>query len=58
MKYCKLEEDVIEQRGKARDQITKFMENEVGLKLANANNHRLRIEARLKHGNQVSTATR
>ena len=53
-KYEKLEEELIKSRRTTQEEMLVFMEEEVGTKLSNLSNLRVRIEARLRHNHQVS----
>ena len=53
-KYKKLEEELIKTRRSTQEEMLVFMEEEVGTKLSNLSNLRVRIEARLRHNHQVS----
>ena len=56
LKYQKLEEELINSRRSTQEEMLVFMEEEVGTKLSNLSNLRVRIEARLRHNHQVSKA--
>ena len=56
MKYYQLEEELIKSRRSSQEEMLVFMEEEVGTKLTNLSNMRVRIEARLRHNHQVSKA--
>ena len=53
-RYEKLEEELIKSRRSTQEEMLVFMEEEVGTKLSNLSNLRVRIEARLRHNHQVS----
>ena len=52
--YRKLEEELIKTRRSSQEEMLVFMEEDVGTKLSNLSNLRVRIEARLRHNHQVS----
>ena len=52
--YRKLEEELLKIRRSSQEEMLVFMEEEVGTKLSNLSNLRVRIEARLRHNHQVS----
>ena len=54
LKYQKLEEELLKSRRSSQEEMLVFMEEEVGTKLSNLSNLRVRIEARLRHNHQVS----
>ena len=56
LKYKKLEEELLKSRRSTQEEMLVFMEEEVGTKLSNLSNLRVRIEARLRHNHQVSKA--
>ena len=53
-RYALLEEELIKSRRSTQEEMLVFMEEEVGTKLSNLSNMRVRIEARLRHNHQVS----
>ena len=55
-KYKELEEELIKSRRSLQEEMLVFMEEEVGTKLFNLSNQRVRIEARLRQNHQVSKA--
>ena len=54
-KYQKLEEELIKSRRISQERMLTFMEEEVGTKLTNTSNERMKMEARLRHNHQVFT---
>ena len=54
LKYQQLEEELLKSRRSSQEEMLVFMEEEVGTKLSNLSNLRVRIEARLRHNHQVS----
>ena len=56
MKYSQLEEELLETRRSSQEKMLVFMEEDVGTKLSNLSNLRVRIEARLRHNHQVGKA--
>ena len=54
--YRKREEELLKCRRSKQEEMLVFMEEEVGTKLSNLSNMRVRIEARLRHNHQVSKA--
>ena len=54
MKYNQLEEELLKTRRSSQEEMLVFMEEDVGNKLSNLSNMRVRIEARLRHNHQVS----
>ena len=56
LKYQNLEEELIKTRRSTQEEMLVFMEEEVGTKLSNLSNLRVRTEARLRHNHQVSKA--
>ena len=51
--YKKQEEELLKCRRSSQEEMLVFMEEEVGTKLSNLSNLRVRIEARLRHNHQV-----
>ena len=51
--YRKREEELLKCRRSKQEEMLVFMEEEVGTKLSNLSNLRVRIEARLRHNHQV-----
>ena len=51
--YRKREEELLKCRRSSQEEMLVFMEEEVGTKLSNLSNLRVRIEARLRHNHQV-----
>ena len=58
MKYRQLEEELLKTRRSSQEEMLVFMEEEVGTKLSNLSNLRVRIEARLRHNHQVGKGRR
>ena len=56
MKYQELEAELLRSRRSSQEEMLVFMEEEVGTKLSNLSNLRVRIEARLRHNHQVGKA--
>ena len=54
--YKKQEEALLKCRRSKQEEMLVFMEEEVGTKLSNLSNLRVKIEARLKHNHQVCKA--
>ena len=52
-KYQKLEEELIKSRRISQERMLTFMEEDVGTKLTNISNERMKMEARLRHNHQV-----
>ena len=52
--YKRLEAELLKSRRSSQEEMLMFMEEEVGTKLSNLSNLRVRIEARLRHNHQVS----
>lgn len=53
-KYAKLEDEFIEQRCWAQNEVNMFLEDVVGVKWLALNRHRLTVESKLKRNHQVS----
>lgn len=53
-KYDQLEAKFVERRTTTKEELAQFMEENVWRKWAEFRNHRLRLEARLKHSHDVS----
>jgi len=52
-KYDKLEEEFLANRKKVREELNRYMEREAGTVWTELSNNRRKIEAQLKHDNQV-----
>jgi len=53
LKYDKLEEELLANRKKVSEELNRYMERKVGTVWTELSNNRRKIEAQLRHDNQV-----
>ena len=53
VKYQKLEDELLQARLRAKDEVIEFMEGNVGVKWAALSNHILKTQTRSKYSHQV-----